>query len=184
MFDETDEEILRLLQKDGRMSLSKIGEEIGMSHVSVRERMKKLEDEILQINPALDFEELEYRLTLLFIEAEDDDVREDLIEVYRDCPRTIFLTKITGEYNLLAIMLAENQNVQESELGQCSIRTQPGIRRSEVIIGEPPIKPDHVQYTPSKNDGELAPCGPDCSKCQRYKRKKCLGCPATKYYRG
>ena len=183
MLDEKNKEILRLLQKDGRMSLSQIGEKIGMSHVSVRERLRKLEDEILEIKPAVDFEELDYRLTFVFVEAENDDVREDIIKIYRDCPRTMFISKITGEYNLLTIMFAENQNVQESELGQCAVRSHPGIRRSEVIIGESPIKPDHVQFNPPKADRETTPCGRNCSECQRYKEGKCIGCPATKHYK-
>lgn len=182
--DEKDKEIVRLLRKDGRMSYSKIGEEVDMSHVSVRKRLKNLQDEILEINPALDFEELGYRLTFIFVEAKNDKVREDIIEVYQDCPRTIFLSKITGEYNLLAVMFAENQDVQESELGQCAVRTQPGIRRSEVVVGESPIIPKNIQYTPPDTSEEKAPCGPDCSECERYKEGKCLGCPATVHYRG
>lgn len=183
MVDEKDREILRLLQKDGRMSLSQIGEKIDMSHVSVRERLKKLKDEMLQIKPTVDFEEIGYRLTYVFVEAENDEVREEIIGIYRECPRTIFLSKITGEYNLLAIMFAENQDVQESELGQCAVRTHPGIRRSEVIVGESPIKPSHVQFDLPKADREITPCGENCSECQRYKENKCIGCPATKHYK-
>ncbi len=183
MLDDKDKEILQLLQKDGRMSLSEIGEKIGMSHVAVRKRMKKLQEEVLQINPALNFEKLGYRLTLISIEAKDDEVRNELIEIFRECPRTIFLLKITGEYNLLAIMLAENQNVQESQTGQCAIRTHPGIRRSEINIGEVPIKPKNIQYAPPLKNKKTAPCGEICDQCQRYQEEKCLGCPSTKYYR-
>ncbi|MBS3815387.1 MAG: AsnC family transcriptional regulator [Hadesarchaea archaeon] len=183
MLDEKDKEILQLLQKDGRISLSKIGEEIGMSHVAVRKRMKKLREEILQINPALNFEELDYRLTLLSIEAKDDEVREELIETFQDCPRIVLLLKTTGEYNLLAVMLAENQNVQESQTGQCAIRTHPGIRRSEINIGEVPVRPENIQYTPPLKNKNTAPCGEKCDKCQRYLEEKCLGCPSTRHYR-
>ncbi|KXB05464.1 hypothetical protein AKJ50_00925 [candidate division MSBL1 archaeon SCGC-AAA382A13] len=181
--DDTDKKILQLLQKNGRMPLSKIGEKIGMSHVAVRKRMKKLQKELLQINPTLNFEKLNYRLTLISIETKNDKVREELIETFQNCPRTILLLKTTGEYNLLAIMLAENQNVQESEAGKCAIRTHPGIRKSEVNTGEAPIKPKNTQYTPPLTNKKTAPCGENCNQCQRYTEEKCLGCPATKYYR-
>lgn len=184
MLDDKDKEILHLLQENGRMSLSKIGEEIGMSHVAVRKRMKNLQDELLQVNPALNFEKLGYRLTLISIEAKDDEVRDELVETFQDCPRTILLLKTTGEYNLLAVMLAENQNVQESQMGQCAIRTHPGIRRSEINIGEVPIKPKNIQYAPPLENKKTAPCGENCDQCQRYLEEKCLGCPATKHYRG
>lgn len=183
MLDDKDKEILQLLQENGRMSLSKIGEEIGMSHVAVRKRMKKLQKEMLQVNPALNFEKLGYRLTLISIETENDEVRDELVETFQDCPRTILLLNTTGEYNLLAVMLAENQNVQESQMGQCAIRTHPGIRRSEINIGEVPIKPKNIQYTPPLENKKTAPCGENCNQCQRYLGEKCLGCPATQYYR-
>ncbi|KXB07459.1 hypothetical protein AKJ51_01320 [candidate division MSBL1 archaeon SCGC-AAA382A20] len=181
--DDKDKEILQLLQENGRMSLSKIGEEIGMSHVAVRKRMKKLQKEILRVNPALNFEKLGYRLTLISIETENDEVREELVETFQDCPRTILLLNTTGEYNLLAVMLAENQNVQESQMGQCAIRTHPGIRRSEINIGEAPIKPKNIQYAPPLKNKKTAPCGENCNQCQRYLEEKCIGCPATQYYR-
>lgn len=183
MLDDKDKEILQLLQENGRMSLSKIGEEIGMSHVAVRKRMKNLQDELLQVNPALNFEKLGYRLTLISIETENDEVRDELVETFQDCPRTILLLNTTGEYNLLAVMLAENQNVQESQMGQCAIRTHPGIRRSEINIGEVPIKPKNIQYAPPLENKKTAPCGENCNQCQRYLEEKCLGCPATQYYR-
>jgi hypothetical protein len=31
---------------------------------------------------------------------------------------------------------------------------------------------------------EIAPCGVFCGNCKRYEANKCLGCPATKFYRG
>ncbi|MHA1658694.1 MAG: AsnC family transcriptional regulator [Promethearchaeota archaeon] len=182
--DDKDEMILQLLQKDGRMSLSDIGREIGMSHVSVGKRIKKLEKEILKITPALNFKKLGYKLSIVFVEAKNDIVRETLITLYKDCPRTIFLTKTTGDYNILTIMLAENSDVQESELGQCAIRIHSGIRRSKVITGEVPIKPNFIQCTPPERNRETAPCGPNCAKCKRYQEEKCLGCPATKHYKG
>ncbi|MHA1149037.1 MAG: AsnC family transcriptional regulator [Promethearchaeota archaeon] len=181
--DNKDKKILRLLQKDGRMSLSEIGEEIGMSHVSVGKRLNKLRESILKIAPMLNFKMLGYRVTIVLVEAKNDVVRETLMRLYENCPRTIFLTKITGDYNLLTIMLAENIDVQESELGQCAIRIHSGIRRSKVITGEVPVKPKYIPCIFPDMRRDKAPCGPNCSECKRYLEEKCLGCPATKYYR-
>ena len=43
--DETNKEILRLLRRDGRMSFTDIGKELGISRVAVQKRVKKLEEE-------------------------------------------------------------------------------------------------------------------------------------------
>ncbi len=68
---------------------------------------------------------------------------------------------------------------------QRSIRAQKGIRRSEAIIGEVPAVPKYlpIRVIPNK-ESEIAPCGIHCGRCLRYENEKCLGCPATKYYRG
>ncbi|WP_456366219.1 Lrp/AsnC family transcriptional regulator [Thermococcus sp.] len=41
--DEKDEEILRLLRKNGRMTLTEIGRRVGLSPASVKKRLEKLE---------------------------------------------------------------------------------------------------------------------------------------------
>lgn len=183
MLDGKDKRILQLLDKDGRISLTEIGEDLGISHVSVSKRLEKLKDKLLQLKPALNFRELDYRIVLIFIETHDYETREEIIDKFSDCPRAILLMRITGEYNLLAMMLAESQDVIESEAGRCAIRCQPGIRKSEVITGEAPSKPTHIQYVPPDSKMKIAPCGDNCDECMRYDEGKCLGCPATKYYK-
>jgi len=54
-----------------------------------------------------------------------------------------------------------------------------------VIIGEPPVVPKHLQIKIiAEKSLEDAPCGINRGKCVRYEQEKCLGCPATRYYRG
>jgi hypothetical protein len=57
------------------------------------------------------------------------------------------------------------------------------IRRSEAAIGEAPAVPKYlpIKIVATKED-EVAPCGIN-GKCPSM-NKKCLACPATKYYRG
>jgi Lrp/AsnC family transcriptional regulator, regulator for asnA, asnC and gidA len=43
--DEVDRELVRLLQEDGRRSLSEMAREVGLSHASVRTRINRLLDE-------------------------------------------------------------------------------------------------------------------------------------------
>jgi hypothetical protein len=40
------------------------------------------------------------------------------------------------------------------------------------------------EFVNTTKEDEVAPCGIDCGKCLRYEQRKCLACPATKYYRG
>ncbi|MBS7638445.1 Lrp/AsnC family transcriptional regulator, partial [Candidatus Bathyarchaeota archaeon] len=105
-------------------------------------------------------------------------------KVFSKCPRVIFITRTTGEYNLMTIMIAEDMDTLNSIVEVCSIRVRKGIRRSEVIIGETPELPKFIpiRLFTDKSD-EDAPCGINCGKCLKYIENKCLGCPSTRYYR-
>lgn len=47
--------------------------------------------------------------------------------------KIIFIFKIMEEYNLVALVYAENYKVLDSILGSCMLRTANEVRRSEVI---------------------------------------------------
>ncbi|HDM22913.1 MAG TPA: AsnC family transcriptional regulator [Methanomicrobia archaeon] len=180
--DEIDRKILSILKEDGRISLTELGEKIGMSHVGVKKRLDKLYD-VIKVSPVINLEDLKFRVILVSIETQNYENQKEIIEKFKNCPRILFILKTTGEYNTLIGMIAENKDVEESIKGSCSIRTLERIRRSEVEIGEL-VYPQYVQSSIfGKSNSKKAPCGRKCSECLRYKEKKCLGCPATIYYR-
>lgn len=182
-FDEIDRKILSILKENGRISLTELGKKIGMSHVGARKRLEKLSG-IMKITQSVNLEDLDFRVILVSIETQNYEKQKEIIEKFKDCPRILFIIKTTGEYNTLVGMIAENKDVEESIRGSCSIRTLESVRRSDVEIGDL-IYPEYVQSSIFKNLGlEKAPCERKCSECLRYKEKKCLGCPATIYYRG
>jgi hypothetical protein len=47
-----------------------------------------------------------------------------------------------------------------------------------------PTRPMIVPVKPQAERKKLSPCGADCSACTFYTSDKCLGCPATIYYKG
>jgi len=122
---------------------------------------------------------------ILAMEVESIDALEKLLKKFEKCPRIIKFFVTTGGYNLFALIWAEDLHSLESvTLEKCSLRSQPGIRRYEVY----PVQEIHydpfleIKVVADKVD--LAPCGVDCGSCGRYAARKCLGCPATVFYRG
>jgi len=87
---------------------------------------------------------------------------------------------------LFALIFAEDYHSLESvSLEKCSLRSQEGVRRFELY----PIQEIHYDgyldiKVVSEKDREYAPCGIFCGDCRRYETNRCLGCPATRYYRG
>ena len=63
--DKFDEEIIRLLKKDGRIALAEISREVGLSSPTIKERIGKLEEDgvILGYRPLLEYAKLGLGMT-------------------------------------------------------------------------------------------------------------------------
>jgi len=185
MMDKLDKKIVAILQDNGRASLSEIGKKVGISHVGVRKRLQNLCQNVAKVSVGLSAEELGLRVAIVNAEVETPERVRELVDMFSKCPRIVFLTTTTGAYNLMTVMVAEDADTLNAIVEVCSARAQKGIRRSEATIGEAPAIPKYlpIKIVAAKED-EDAPCGINCGKCLRYQEKKCLGCPATKYYRG
>lgn len=72
---------------------------------------------------------------IVLLEMESAEAMQNLLERFKDCPRVIQIFKTLGGYNLIAIVVAEDQNTLESiSIEKCSIRSGAGIRRSEFYL--------------------------------------------------
>jgi len=183
--DKLDKKIISILQDNGRTSLSEIGKKTGISHVGVRKRLQNLCEKLVKVSAGLNAEELGFRLAIVNAEVETSKRLRELVKIFSRCPRIVFLTTTTGAYNLMTIMIAEDADTLNAIVEVCSARAQRGIRRSEATIAEAPVIPKYLPIkTVATKEDEDAPCGINCGKCVRYQEKKCLGCPATKYYQG
>jgi Lrp/AsnC family leucine-responsive transcriptional regulator len=185
--DDIDKKLVSILQKDGRTSLSAIGGELGMSHVAVSKRLDKLvQSDMVRITAGVNAEELDAKVLFMGLETEDMDVAERIQKKYMDCPRLMMYAPVTGRYNVFAVMVAEDTWSLESIIGTCSMRTEPGVRRSESWFGNAPVSPKFLQMdlAPKASGDSVSPCGRNCGTCKRYIAEKCVGCPPTSVYRG
>lgn len=186
ILDNTDKKLISILNTDGRMSLSELGKQLEISHVAVSKRLERLtKNDVVKITSTVNSEKLGMMVLFLAIETENIKVAEHIVEKYKDCPRLLMMTSVTGRYNLFAVLIAEDTWTLESILGTCSIRTEKGIRRSETWFGNAPAIPPFVpiDLAPQHNS-KGNPCGRKCQACNRYQIEKCVGCPASDEYRG
>jgi len=186
--DDIDKEVISRLQVNGRATLKRIGEGLGLTSMGIKKRMDKLlKQGFIKISASLNLEKLGLHAALIFLEVEDGESRRNILERFRECPRIIYIFNALSGYNMISLSIAEDQDTLESEsMEKCSLRSQEGVRRSEFY----PIS--NVNYEPFLNvrwhlackRNSIAPCKVDCESCERYTSHKCLGCPATKHYRG
>ena len=186
--DDIDWKIIRQLQLDGRKTFKGIGEAVGFTGLGARRRVKNLlEQEVIRASVLINTEALDLRLAMIMLEMESADAIRETLDRYKECPRVINFFTTMGSYNLIVLVMAEDQGTLESEsMEQCALRSGKGIRRSEFY----PIGKIHHStflplraYTPRKT-GDTTPCGVDCKECPPFRDQKCVGCPSMSYYRG
>ncbi len=186
--DEIDRLIISRLEKDGRTTYEDLAKDCGITGVAIKKRIRKLtENELISIGAQLNTKVLGYYLNLVLLEVDNEENMKKIVRAFERCPRIISMFTGLGRYNLVALTFAEDRNTQESEMmSGCSLRSMNGIRKSEVIqLGEKFLSPFlPVRCSLATREGEEAPCGVYCGSCERYSKELCLGCPATRFYRG
>ncbi len=187
--DETDKKIITILQEDGRTTLQEISQHIGLTSMGTKKRVEKLQkNKIIKIQALINHNALKLHPAIVMLEMESTEAMQQLLERFKDCPRVIQIFKTVGGYNLIALVVAENQDTLESiSMEKCSLRCSQGIRRSEFYpISETLFSPflQIREGLATQQDNKVTPCNVECNPCKRYENKKCVGCPTNSRYRG
>ncbi|MEM1586738.1 MAG: AsnC family transcriptional regulator [Candidatus Bathyarchaeia archaeon] len=186
--DEVDRRIISELQLDGRAALEDLAKKTGYTSMGVRKRLIRLiKQNAIKISALINPLYFGLFPAIVLLEVESAEAMQDLLERFRSCPRVVQIFKTLGGYNLVAVVVAEDQNTLESiSIEKCSIRSGAGIRRSEFYpVSDIYFSPFLLirEYLAGKERSN-APCGVDCKSCSRYIGEKCVGCPATTDYKG
>ena len=185
--DEIDRKLISKLQQDGRTNFIELSKIIGYTNVGTKKRVNKLVDrKVLKFSTLLNITKLGMSAAIILMEIENSEALEKFLERFKECPRVVYIFTTMGAYNLIALVVAEDQETLESiSVEKCSLRSGEGIRRSEFIpvgrIMYSPFMPLE-KFLPSKKKAK-APCNVDCRSCKKY-RAECGGCPAANYYLG
>jgi DNA-binding Lrp family transcriptional regulator len=186
--DEIDKKLIAQLQVDGRTTLRDLAKSTGFTSMGTKKRLQKLlERDSIRVSALLNPIFFKLFPAIVMLEMESAEAMQNLVNRFKDCPRVIHIFKTIGGYNLIALVVAENQDTLESiSMEKCSLRSNAGIRRSEFY----PISDIHfspfleIRENLAHKEKTLTPCKVNCSPCSRYKALKCVGCPTTSLYRG
>ena len=186
--DEVDRKVISQLQTDGRTSFEALGKIIGYTSMGAKKRLGKLlESEAIKVSAQLNLKHFKLCSAIVLIETDGPGTTQKLLKRFKECPRVAYVFTTIGGYNIIALVVAENQETLENiSMEKCSLRSEKGIRRSEFY----PIR--DIDYSPfisirkhlTHRGLAVPPCNVDCKLCERYKSKDCVRCPATEYYLG
>ena len=186
--DDIDRKIIAQLQQNGRTTLQDLAKIIGYTSMGTKKRLEKLlKKNTIKITALINPTALKLHPAIVMVEMESAEAMQDLIERFKDCPRVVHIFKTIGGYNLIALVVAENQETLESiSTEKCSLRCSRGIRRSEFYPISDTYFSSYLQIRENLAHKEktFTPCSVDCAPCNRYENQKCVGCPTTSHYRG
>ncbi len=134
--DDFDVNILKILDRDGRIAYSSIALELGVSNTMVHQRINRLTEQgILEaVRPVLNERALGYdwgAYTGLSLEKDGDSKR--VIEELKKIPEVTECYYITGNYTLYIKILAKNHEHMRQLLYE-QIDNIPGIAKTDSII--------------------------------------------------
>lgn len=134
--DEFDIQILKELEKDGRMAFSAIAVALGISNTMVHQRITRLTEQgiLTGIKPVLDEKKIGYdwgAFTGITLEKDHDSDR--IIEALKKIPEVTECYYITGTYTLYLRIVAKNHQHMRSILYE-KIDSIPGIAKTDSII--------------------------------------------------
>lgn len=181
ILDELDLNILRELNKDARIKITKIAENTGISRPTIFNRLKKLKKLGILSNPCgLSLIKLGYKMATVGFEVNDEDIRIELTEALKICPRVLTIFKTSEKANLQVSLWGEDYETLNSVID--SFRSFDGVNvvRSN-YLGTPLV--GNVTLFSSLPESNVTPCNKVCSQCNRYIDNWCLGCPVSVDYK-
>ena len=129
--DDTDREIIALLQADGRTSFSAIGRQVGLSDAAARQRVNRLTAEgVIDIVAVTDPVKLGLGFQALLGITVRGDARKVAVEV-GSLDDAVYVVMTAGRYDLIAELVSRDGDnfVERSN----EIRTMDGVDTVEVI---------------------------------------------------
>jgi DNA-binding Lrp family transcriptional regulator len=184
--DRINLEIFKNISKFGKINYSMIGKELGISHVSIKNRFEKLiNSNVIKPTLLFNFSELDFKIAVLLLELETESL-EKINEFYSSCPRVLYSFNTLGEYNHILVLFGETLEIIETMVNSCMLYNINKVRKSNILIFGKLLEDLFLplDFTNFGQQDENTPCGNCCKSCKSYIQEQCIGCPGSKYYNG
>lgn len=173
-FDAIDRAILRLLQRDGRIAMTELAEQVGLSVTPCAERVRRLEDErvIAGYHARLDPHALGARL-LVFVELKLDSKSGRIFEQFRRevarLPDVLECHLVSGEFDYLLKVRLPEMAAYRRVLGELLLQL-PGVKESRSLIVMEEVK-ETLELRVDDAPGEAAD-GSGARQSRRLRRER------------
>ncbi len=146
--DETDKQILELLQEDAKMTIKEIGRKTQKSPTAIRSRIQRLEKQLIKKYVALiDCSKLGYReMVMASLRVNATKPIELVKQEIESMEKIKYAYVVTGEYPLFIMAKCLNHNDSMGLIE--TLRNLPGVEevKTEIVLDR--IKEDHSIIIP------------------------------------
>jgi DNA-binding Lrp family transcriptional regulator len=180
--DAIDLKIIKSLIENCRKSTSQIAKEARISRPTAIARLKALEENhVIDFSARVNLMALGFKLALVTYQVDETQVRKDVLAKVKNCPRILQLLRTVNSSIYTALIFAENTETKLS-----AIDCVRGVLNAKTISSQrvKPILGETFDLKVFLEKCELTPCGKKCGICSNYEDSECVGCPATRYYKG
>jgi len=112
VIDKIDKHIIEKLIVDGRISFANIAKEINLTDVAIKKRLERLKQRgiIKSIFAEVDYYVIGFSEQVEMLIQVDPSKQNEIIKKLKDIEDIIKLKGVTGEYNLVAEIIATDKN--------------------------------------------------------------------------
>ncbi len=122
----------------------------------------------ITVKALLNIKKKKWKVAVCNMRVENMGNAVKLADIFKKCPRVVFIQTMTGTYNLLLIAVCQSTQILEYFI-ETELRSRPEIKIDIKIPEKKLLRP---------------PCGINyCPDCYLY-NKDCEGCPASIHWRG
>jgi len=179
--DEKDRKIVSLFEKDTDVSQVEIAEQVGLSQPTVGARINKLKQSgVISTTAGMDLIKVGLKLAKVDITARNSI---DVLDQFKACPCFLNGFVVSGKENLSLFFIAEDISTIEAIVDK-HIRSHPAVVDVDLGIVITTVNKLVMPVKLNVEKGDKTPCGFDCRECDYYKNNRCLGCCASKAYKG
>jgi len=180
-FDENDRKIVSLLMEKPDMTQTAIASHLKLSQPAVYARIRRLRKSgIISRIVGVNLNETNLHMVKVEITAKEP---WKIVEFFNRCPMFLNGFIISGKHNLCLFFASEKLQAIECCVNH-NLRKNPNVLDSETNVVVTPVKNFVAPLTIYTEKLEKTPCGKKCTEQPCYSDGKCLGCPATVFYKG
>jgi len=181
--DRKDRVILSLIHGNQDISQEEIAQELHISQPSVAARLKKLKKRgLIEQIVGVNLNKVELKVAVVRLATTNT---EKILNMFRDCPFFLNGFIISGEENLVLLLVGDDLASLESIIDS-HIRSDKDVKSVDFDVIITSIKDFVTPINIPMKALNKPPCGLDhkCEECYAFKTNRCFGCPATGKYKG